>query len=81
MGKYFDTVSITIIGVTFALFAAALFVKGLTQDILLEAGVFLVSLKLIVGLYKQQLAAKELRRQLDEIRAILERMENRPEGQ
>lgn len=79
MGKYFDIVSITIIGVTFALFVGALFVKGLTQDILLEAGVFLVSLKLIVGLYKQQLAAEELRRRLDDIRAILGRIENQPE--
>lgn len=37
-----------VIGLTFILFIAALFVKGFTHDLLLEAGVFLVSVKLIL---------------------------------
>ena len=37
---------------TFILFVAALFFKGLTHDLLLEAGVFLVSVKLIIATQK-----------------------------
>jgi len=44
----FDRGSLLVIVLTFVLFSVALFVKGLTHDILLEAGVFLVSVKLIM---------------------------------
>ncbi|NTU93094.1 MAG: hypothetical protein HGA56_03665, partial [Chlorobiaceae bacterium] len=52
MNKHFDTPTVVVIVVTFVLFVVALFVKGLTHDILLEAGVFLVSVKLILMSYK-----------------------------
>jgi hypothetical protein len=46
--KRFDPGSLLVIVITFILFVAALFTKGFTHDLLLEAGVFLVSVKLII---------------------------------
>jgi hypothetical protein len=46
--EYFDPASFVVILLTFVLFTVALFVKGFTHDILLEAGVLLVSVKLIM---------------------------------
>jgi hypothetical protein len=46
--KSSDPSATVVIVLSFGLFALALFVKGLTHDLLLEAGVFLVSLKLIL---------------------------------
>lgn len=40
MRKYLSTIDLIVIIVTFLLFTIALFVKGLTHDILVEAGVF-----------------------------------------
>jgi hypothetical protein len=45
----------------------ALFIKGLTHEILLEAGVFLVSLKLIMMSHKNSLLAKKTQFQLERI--------------
>jgi len=52
MQRYVDVTSALTIAATFLLFGIAIFVKGLTHDLLLEGGVFLVSLKLIIGGYK-----------------------------
>jgi len=52
MNRYFDQGSIIVITITFLLFVAALFTKGLTHDISLEAGILLVSIKLILMAYK-----------------------------
>jgi len=52
MGKYSDVGTISVIAITFLLFALALFTKGLTHDILLEAGILLISVKLIMMAYK-----------------------------
>ena len=46
MGKHFDTGSLLIILLTFILFIVALWVKGVTRDLLLEIGVLLVSARL-----------------------------------
>jgi hypothetical protein len=46
--KSFDPWAYVVIVLSFGLFALALFVKGFTHDLLLEAGVFLVSIKLIL---------------------------------
>ena len=52
MSKYIDVNSIIVISITFILFVIALFTKGLTHDILLEAGVLLISIKIIMLSYK-----------------------------
>jgi hypothetical protein len=44
----FDPASFVVILLTVILFTVALFVKGFTHDILLEAGMLLVSVKLIM---------------------------------
>jgi hypothetical protein len=57
-------------GVTFVLFVAALFTTGLTHDLLLEAGVFLVSVKLIMMAHKNSVASKIVSNELAEIKAM-----------
>jgi hypothetical protein len=47
------------------LFLAALFAKGLTHDLFLEAGVFLVSVKIIVMAYRNSVALSNLNEKLD----------------
>jgi hypothetical protein len=72
----FDAGSLAIIVITLVLFVVALFTKGLTHDLLLEAGVFLVSVKLIVMSYKNAVASHRLHGELIEIREALERIES-----
>jgi hypothetical protein len=65
--KHFDLGSLVVITVTFILFVSAVFTKGFTHDILLEAAVFLVSVKLIIMAYKNIDATDPLHQKLDEI--------------
>lgn len=60
MAKHFDTGSIIVMIITFVLFVAALFTKDTLHDLLLEGGVFLVSVKLIQMAYKNDVTSKEL---------------------
>ncbi len=71
MKKYLDLGSRLVIALTFILFIAALFTTGLTHDLLLEAGVLLVSIKLIIMNYKNSISNKELLKKLDEIKRML----------
>ena len=72
--RHFDPWSWVVIAVTLALFVVALFVKGLAHDLLLEGGVFLISVKLILMTYKNGVTADALKRKLDEIQVTLERL-------
>ncbi len=67
MAAYLGPSSIVVVLVTLILFFLALFTKGLTHDILLEAGVFLVSVKLILMAYHNAEATRSLHRKLDTI--------------
>ena len=80
MTKHFDAGSILVILVTLVLFLTALFVKGVTHDLLLEAGVFLVSVKLIIAVYKNGVMAEELRSKMEEIHSDVRRLERRKEA-
>jgi len=71
---YFDTGSLVVIVLTFVLFVAALYFTGFTHDLLLEAGVFLVSVKLILMSYKNKVASDNLYKELTEIRSLLQAM-------
>ena len=73
--RHIDTGSFLVIVVTFALFTVALFVKGLEHDVLLEAGVFLVSVKLVLMAYRSSVAAEASVARLDDIRGRLARLE------
>jgi low affinity Fe/Cu permease len=64
---YHDPWSLLVIAVTIVLFFVAVFLKGLTHDVLLESGVFLVSLKLIMMGHKQAVLSDRMEEHLDEI--------------
>lgn len=72
--RHIDRGSLIVIAVTFVLFIGALFAKGISHDLLLEAGVFLVSVKLIIMAYKQSVANDALFDRLDEVRNALARL-------
>jgi predicted Na+-dependent transporter len=71
MRKYFDPASIVVILVTLVLFIAALFYKGFTHDLLLEAGVFLVSVKLILLSFRNSVFISDLKKELREIKELI----------
>ena len=72
-----DLGSRLVIVITLALLVAALFVKGFGHDLLLEAGVFLVSVKLIIMAAKHGVSDRELRRRLDRLEATLGEVRDR----
>jgi hypothetical protein len=74
---YFDAGSLLVIVITFFLFLAALYFTGFTHDLLLEAGVFLVSVKLILMSYKNAVASDKLHNELAEIRSLIQEMNNK----
>ena len=76
MSNHSDIGSSVIIAITFGLFAAALLTKGFTHDLLLEAGVFLVSVKLIVMAYKNAMASKKIMKELHAIKEIMGKSED-----
>jgi len=73
--RHVDTWSWIVMFITSVLFVVALFLKGLSHDLSLEAGVFLVSLKLIMMAYKHSVIAAELTVRLDDVQAALTRLE------
>ncbi len=75
--KVLDSGTLTVIIVTFVLFALSLFTKGLTHDLLLEAGVFLISVKLIILAYKSNVMKESIENKLDIIHAAIIQLEKR----
>ena len=74
--RHLDIGSRLVILVTFVLFVAALFSKGFGHDLLLEAGVFLASMKLIMMAYKNNVTARHLNDRLDGLQTTLTGMES-----
>ncbi len=62
--------------VTLLLFIGALLTKGFTHDFLLEAGVFLVSVKLMIMAYKNRVTADAIQNQLQEIKIMIKAIQN-----
>lgn len=71
--KVADRATVVVITLTIGLFIAALAVKGFTHDLFLEGAVFLVSAKLILMAKKNAETGHRLERQLEEIKALVER--------
>jgi hypothetical protein len=71
MKKFMDGGSMLVAVITFVLFVAALFTKGMTHDLFLEAGIFLVSVKIILMNYRNNLAVSALSEKLDKVLATL----------
>ena len=65
--KHFDLGSAIVILITLVLFITALFFKGVTHDLLLEAAVFLISVKLIISAYKASITTNEIKTKLENI--------------
>jgi low affinity Fe/Cu permease len=65
--KYLGPGTIWVVFATLCLFIAALFAKGFTHDLLLEAAVFLVSVKLIIMSYRNSEGVAAIQEKLDEI--------------
>ena len=77
MQRTLDAASLLTIILTCALFVGALFVKGWTHDLLLEAGVFLVSVKLILAGYKSNATTATTLARLERIEQALGALERR----
>jgi hypothetical protein len=75
MSKHLDRNTQITLGVTLVLFIVALFEKGFTHDLLLEAAVFLVSAKLVLLSYKASVNNDVLAGQLTEMTRSLTRIE------
>ena len=60
-------------GMAVTLFTVALFAKGFTQDLLLESGVFLVSVKLILISYKNAVTVESIRGQIQAVAIVTKR--------
>jgi hypothetical protein len=69
--KTLDTGTLVVIIVTFVLFALAIGQKGFTHDLLLESGIFLVSVKLILMAYKSNIMKESIETKLDAIHEAL----------
>jgi hypothetical protein len=68
-----DAGSAAVAAITLALFLAALYLRGLSHEILLEAGVFLVSVKLMMMMRKNEAYAEKLDAKLDALAAALKK--------
>jgi hypothetical protein len=75
MSKHLDRSTQITLAVTLVLFVVALFEKGFTHDLLLEAAVFLVSAKLVLLAYKASVNNDVLAGQLAEMSRSLTRIE------
>ncbi|OGW97114.1 MAG: hypothetical protein A2Y04_02515 [Omnitrophica WOR_2 bacterium GWC2_45_7] len=73
MNRYFDGESLVVMAITLGLFVTALFVKGFTHDLLLEAGIFLISVKIIMAGYRNHRDMSEIKARLDELKKMMER--------
>jgi hypothetical protein len=75
--QHLDMPSRFVIGLTLVLFAAALAVKGLGHDLLLEGAVFLISVKLIMLAYKSSVANERVLEELAIVHETVARLERR----
>ena len=74
VAKHFGKGSLLVIILTFILFTIALYVKGLTHDLLLEVAVFLISVKLILMTYSNSITSKRLEKKLIDIDNKIEQL-------
>jgi len=65
--QHLDAGTIAVIILTLALFILSVFLKGITHDLLLEGGVFLVSVKLILLSYHNSVSTQAIQSKLDQI--------------
>ena len=66
-----DLASSVVLIITVVLFIIAAFEKGLTHELLLEAGVFLVSVKLVLSTVHAKIANESIEKKLEALVAAL----------
>ena len=71
ISKSSDPWAVIVIALSVGLFVVAVFVKGFTHELLLEAGVFLVSVKLILMAQKNTETENRLEERLANIQEML----------
>lgn len=71
MRKHMDAPTTIVAALTLAMFVAALFVKGFTHDLFLEAAVFLVSVKVFMMIHDNRIAVSRLEEKLDAVLSAL----------
>jgi hypothetical protein len=76
MKKLYNLGNALVIALTFILFAIALFVTGFTKGLLLEAGVLLVSIKIILMNIQNSKMNEEILKKLDELDGKINRIHN-----
>ena len=69
--SHLDPWSLAVIILTLVLFVLALVIKGFTHGLLLETGVFLVSVKLIIMAYRNHVSARAADARLQQIESLL----------
>jgi len=80
MKKNFDLANTITIALTIILFVIALFATGFTKDLLLEAGVLLVSVKIILMSAATRDSNREILKKLNEIdEKLQDRKSNEPQ--
>jgi len=79
MKKYLSVTDIIVILITFILFTAAVFTRGITHYLFIEAGVLLVSIKIILMNYKSYLATSSILKEMEEIKKMIIEKENQVE--
>lgn len=77
MKKILNLGNLVVIVTTFLLFAVALFATGFTKDLLLEAGVLLVSIKIIILGAENKKSNMEILEKLNEINQRLKQSETK----
>jgi hypothetical protein len=78
--RLLDAGSVIVMAVTLVLFVLALFLTGVGHDLLLEAGVFLVSTKLMIMSYRLARSTYQLHEEVRSIRTLLQSREGGPGG-
>lgn len=76
MEKIYSLGNALVIALTFILFGIALFVTGFTKGLLLEAGVLLISVKIIMMNIKNSNTNREILKKLDELHEKIEKIQN-----
>ena len=71
--RKYDPWSVVVVVLTLVLFFVSIFANGFTYELLLETGVFLVSVKLILLGHKNSLASDATAQKLEQITLLLER--------
>jgi hypothetical protein len=76
MKKYLSITDMIVIIITALLFLIALFMNGISKELLLEVGILLVSIKLILMNYKNATANEKILEELGQLKKRISKTDN-----